>query len=103
MAGRAGQLTQVQYPFRYPYPGMQRVQANYTYSPQSGQLTHMESYQLSLNYAYASGRIQDITDLLNQNESQHYEYDRWWRLTGYWKSPSRSYNGAKMHFSLRPL
>jgi RHS repeat-associated protein len=97
--GPAGQLTQVQYPILY-YGG-QRVQTLYTYAAQSGYMTHMQSYGLNFDYGYVPFQgpmIQDIWDLLNSNQSQHYEYDLWDRLTGYWQSADRDNDSSKIQF-----
>jgi RHS repeat-associated protein len=97
--GPAGQLTQVQYPILY-YGG-QRVQTLYTYAPDSGYLTHMESFELNFDYNYVPFEgplIQDITDWVNLNQSQHYEYDLWHRLTGYWQSRDRDDDSSKIPF-----
>ncbi len=99
--GPGGQLTQVQYPIMYA--SGQRVQTLYTYSPDAGLLTHMESFQMKFDCGYDvfdRRHIQDIWDLNNLAASQHFEYDRWWRPTSYWQSNLRAgYTGTKMQFS----
>jgi len=91
--GPQGALTQFEYGIRYT--GGTRVKTLYTYSPQSLQLTHLETYGLSLNYSYtdpeyATSLIHDITDVLNPSQSKHYQYDRLDRLAGYWVSSERN-------------
>ncbi len=97
--GPAGQLTQVQYPIMY-YGG-QRVQTLYTYASLVGYLTQIQSFGMNFQYGYVpfqGTRIQDITDFVNLNLSQHYEYDGWGRMTGYWQSRDRDDDSSKIQF-----
>jgi YD repeat-containing protein len=69
-----------------------------TYDPATLRMTGMSSlgWVLSYNYrvpgmgATENGHIYDIVDNYNASNSQHFEYDRWYRLTGYWRSNART-------------
>jgi len=90
--GPQGALTDIVYPIGI---------GHYTYSPSSLLMTGMtiNTYagcimDLSFSYTNASSQktrlIQDITDDLNPERSEHFEYDKWDRLVSYWVSETRS-------------
>jgi hypothetical protein len=68
--------------------GGRRIRTNYEFSPETMRLTHYETYGIGLNWNYNDHespavdtmQIQDINDLINPENSDHYEYDGWDRL-----------------------
>gem|GEM_PF-5735893 len=71
------------------------MSTSFAYSPKTLRVTGMTTYAMSVNYNYwkdfwtQTGHIYDITNLYNPNKSEHFEYDRWYRLTAYWISNGR--------------
>ncbi len=73
------------------------VAATFTYSPSTLRLTRLETHGLKLDYNYTApgtsvqtGHIYDVTDVYSPSKSQHYVYDRWYRLSEWWISNART-------------
>jgi RHS repeat-associated protein len=102
--GPQGQLTEIVYPLFTDYYATQRVMMQYTYSPETTRLTRLKTlnlqsnYNLDLEYSYwnpgigPSSQLMDVTDYVNPDANEHFEYDRLGRLTKYWRAPDRTGN-----------
>ncbi len=91
-AGTSAQTSQ-----RGSASGCEAVAATFTYSPSTLRLTRLETHGLKLDYNYTApgtmvqtGHIYDISDVYSPSKSQHYAYDRWYRLSEWWKSNART-------------
>jgi RHS repeat-associated protein len=92
--GPSGQVSEIDYGIMY---GGFWVSSQYSYSPKTLRLTFFQTYGLreTLQYgkpgnpAIQTGQIYDIVDEYHAPHSQHFDYDSWYRLTGYWKSWGR--------------
>ncbi len=95
--GPQGGLSRIEFGIKYGQ-GLSYVQTNIIYSSTTLRMTHYMTFGLASFFNYTvpgtypekqTGHIYDIADGYNSDNSKHYEYDQWYRLTGYWVSNGR--------------
>jgi RHS repeat-associated protein len=93
--GPHGGLTEMEHPIQSP--GYFKTEI--TYSAKTLRMMSLKTFGLYMTYNYnvnegpsstQTGHIYGIVDNYNLSNSNHFEYDRWYRLKGYWVSNART-------------
>jgi YD repeat-containing protein len=90
--GPPGELTGIAYPFNNGW-----VEWKAGYNAATGRISSLQTLGLNYSYNYVvpgmpsteTGHIYDIGDVYSPGNSRHFDYDRWYRLAGFWISGGR--------------